>query len=366
MNKVIGTPFSLFVGDRYSLEGFKALRVLGLNTIRLSWNLGSFAPSPDQATWKWDELDACVRAIRNVSSDQPVTARGPAALDIDMNPGGCPAFASEGQPAYEDAILSSVWWNDPDHRDVNQLHKFDQTPGSLFFDVDILQPPRPWLANPPHMDPKFFQLIGRLLVERYRPEYASVSNEYGDKAYVPQMIFDSVSNDPPGPDDVVKEWLIPEMVGPFFNGAIDAMSVLGRPTRYVGPDADSDIILDRCLEEISYDFVGVHPYDDVRHNMDYASSARFSAMLDKHGIPLARRWCSEIGGTAQQVLDWWRGFSHLYSGVIMMPKTIFMPGWPNDLTVSAEGREFAAEFAKVNGPVVSVGGQSGRNMGRRG
>lgn len=353
MKKILGVCYSPFT-DPWTPQLWKSLAAVGLNWVRLSVELFRLCPTPDQATWRLAELDACIAAIRA------------AGLALYLNPCGCPAWASEGQPAYEDALVGDCWWNVPDARTPDGrpdqfphgLHDFDQDPnrkdhvvdptngrvitGPELAAIDLQRPPRPWRTKPPHRDPKFYRDVFVLLELRYAPTAIGVENEPG--AYTsPVMRNCDIAFG--GPEDTITTRFFPEIVEPALGAVLDV-----DPNAWtIGVDADSDEILRRCCAADAartigrlYKIRGVHPYGDINPGADYASTARFQAANQELGdeVPM---WCTEIGGEAETVLGWFRGHASSYPAVFMMPWTIFL---------GPLASQFVAEFAKINGPAV--------------
>jgi len=357
---IFGVCFTPFI-DRWKAEGWKALRATGFTHVRLSVPLDRLCVDADPSTWRWVELDTLVKAITDAD------------LKIYMNPGGCPSFASEGQPAYQDLLISSCWWNrefatrprtdaDPPWMPeaipdafAHGIHYFNQDPnrtdtrldpatghiltGPELAAIDQQQPPRPWLNNPPKMDPVFFRDIGFLLANRYKPFAIGIGNEYGGEMFNPWVKLD-ISRD--GSVDMIREHLYPEMIKPFFDGVLAAQP----DALVVGPDADSNIIMTRCCEvETRYAVRTGHSYGDL-DGMDYSTSAAFVKAADGHPL-----WCSEIGGDPKTLVAWVRDAAPTRKyGAIFLLGQPWMPDPVIDLR-NPDVAAMAAEFAKVNDPV---------------
>jgi hypothetical protein len=350
MKKIIGFCFSLFVGDRWTIDGFRALRAAGFTHVRLTFNLDPFAPSTDPATWRWDILDAVVAGLRTVG------------IEIYLNPDGCPRWASGGQPAWGDALISRVWWNDPQHPDVNQLHRFDQDPATnpQYAAIDQREAPRPWLTNPPRRDPQAFFDFGAAFAAREFQAADSATMRYRDVVAFWGWENEPGANDDPvmhldfdGPlGDTIKERFFPETAVPFFSGLFSVIP----NAKTIGVDADSGAILDRCCSEeasrtdrLYTHALGAHPYGSVRSNMDYATDETFAAVFDKWALG-RERWCSELAAAPDVLLAWLRRYGHLYSAIFLLGQP-WMPLPGIDVT-HPDVAPFVAEFTKINSPTL--------------
>src|SRR4051812_45504250 len=75
-----------------SLQAWQALHAIGITDVRVSIPLHLVFPEPNVENWKM--LDQFIPPIQM------------AGLSVYNNPGGCPPWASEGQPAYIGSIAA--------------------------------------------------------------------------------------------------------------------------------------------------------------------------------------------------------------------------------------------------------------------
>jgi hypothetical protein len=340
-----------------TLAQLHALRSVGITDMRLSIDTAKLCPESDPATWQWASLDTLIAKLHTVG------------IEPYLNPVGCPSWASAGQPAFVGFIPGTCWWNAPGHRDANGeideakhgIHYFDQDSnrtdtrrddvtghvysGAELAAIDQQQPPRPYLVNPPKMDPTFWRAFGSEIMQRYSPTLVGVGNEYGDEMFNPWVRKD-ISRD--GSVDMIREHLMPEMIEPFFAGANLGT---GHDPLFVGPDADSDIIMQRCgTSSLRYDILAGHMYGDF-DGMSYSTTEAFLTIASGHEL-----WCTEIDAATPRLLEWTkeRCAKKDIGAIYYLRPGMFFEGdgyaIPNDPVVSAEGQEFA-RVMHANGPV---------------
>lgn len=357
--KIIGFCLSPFI-DNWTLEGLRALRSIGFTYCRTSVDLAKLCLAPDITHWDFARLDRFMKDLHDAD------------LGCYLNPGGCPPYASEGQPAFIGLIPGTAWWNRPGHRDANGhvdeflhgIHYFDQNPnrtdsvrdsltGELITGpelalIDQQQEPRPYLVNPPKMSAEFFRAAGRELVARYRPPFVGIGNEYGQDMFNPWVHLD-ISRD--GSVDMIKEHLASEMIRPFFDGVGEALlanHVVNFPSS-VGPDADSDIIMQRCLDaRLRYDILAGHFYGDADlrggDTIGYQTTEAFQRIANERPL-----WCSEIAAPLDLLLPWFVKTIKVVEAIFFLGQP-WMPAPTIDPT-RADIAPFVEAFAKVNGPV---------------
>jgi hypothetical protein len=341
-----------------SVAAWKALASIGITDVRVSAPL--HLVFPDRETENWKLLDQFIPQIQL------------AGLSIYLNPGGCPPWASEGQPAYigsiagwppETPIPPAVWggthaWDDldPTKHDISRIHYFGDP---KFAAVDATLPLRPYLTKPPHRDPAFFEeYAGYRLTMRYDDiDSYGVGNEPGafdspemrvlDKAYVN------------GGSDTIAERFFPEIVEPYSTGVRRAWPA----ATIVGPEADSADVLDRCcaLDDAlyrarppisCYDVLSIHPYGDLIGG-SYRTMKAFDEVLKtwKSRRPVR---IGEIGGDPQALYDWTvemlRTHPDLEGIFYLEPSYFFEDGsWPKEPVVSAIGAKFRELFTTIGG-----------------
>lgn len=339
-----------------SLAAWKALVALGITDVRLTTNLSLLFP--DQGTENWPLLDQFI---------QPMISAG---LLIYNNPGGCPPWASEGQPAYIGSIAGwppetpvppaawagTSWWDDPDHGDPNHIHYFGDP---KFAAVDAKMPPRPYLVTPPHRSPAFYEDAGYRLTMQYAGmiDSSGVDNEPGGAERPEMRMLDKAYNANGG--DMIRDRFFPEIVVPFTNGVRRAQPRM----TLVGPEADGDGVLDRICELDNalyrarpllncYDILSVHPYGDLIGG-DYRTMKAFDAVLAKWKSRRPVR-IGEIGGDPQALYDWTVATTKTHpdlEGIFYGDASyFFQPGsWPTDPVLSAIGEKLKALFITLNG-----------------
>jgi hypothetical protein len=377
VTKIIGFCVSPFI-DKWTLEGLRALRSVGFTHCRASIDLAKMCLDPDVAHWDFARLDRFMKDLHDAD------------LGCYLNPGGCPSWASEGQPAFVGLIPGTANWNSPHAKRPatpadppwvihdgmvldpfpHGIHYFDQNPnrtdsvhddltgelitGSELAAIDQQEPPRPYLVNPPKMSAEFFRTVGRELTARYHPAYIGVGNEYGQEMFNPWVRLD-ISRD--GSVDMIRERLMPEMMLPFVEGiySADVGDGSARKWKWIGPDADSDVIMRRCDDAwasgdtgIKYDILAGHFYGDAElrggEPIGYQTTEAF--LLAAAGRPL---WCSEIAAPLDRLLPW-------FVKTIKVVEAIFFLGqpWMPTPTIDparADIAPFVKAFAKINGPV---------------
>lgn len=346
-----------------TLAHLLALRSVGITDMRLSIDTVNLCPFPDPSTWQWVALDALVANLRA------------AGIRPYFNPSGCPPWASEGQPAFVGLIPGTCWWNAPGHRDASGnvdefahgIHYFDQDPnrtdtrrddvtgrvysGAELAAVDQQQPQRPYLVNPPKMDPAFWRALGREIMKRYSPELIGVGNEYGGEMFNPWVRKD-ISRD--GSVNMIREHLAPEMIRPFFGGVVMETNDISQ-LRRIGPDADSDIIMQRCLDAaIRYDALAGHMYGDI-DGMGYSTTEAFLKVANGREL-----WCTEINAPTPTLLEWTkeRCVKKDIGAIYYLRPGMFFEGdgyaIPDDPKLSDGGRAFQQAIVEINGPVMAI------------
>lgn len=290
-------------------------------------------------------------------------------LKIHANPGGAPRFASEGLPAFEDPIVSTMFWNDGKNGPDNKppyIHDFGDP---KFAAIDKTQPPRPWLSakGMPSINREFTKYVGQVLTGTIGGNgsiplsFTSLGwgNEPGDYSGWPPSRWDDVSGWALGGlGDTIRRYFS-ECVYPFTKGA----NTYRRPL-LVGPEADSADVLDRCLaiendlyyitDTKCYDIISVHPYGDIAGGPSYATMDKFLAVAKKYRKQFIR--IGEIGGDPQALYDFslmvYAKYPDLEGLFYLEPRTFFEPGsWESNKPVlSLIGNKFKTLFAsrKVN------------------
>jgi hypothetical protein len=353
---IFGTTFTS--SDPHpSLDELRAERSIGITHKRLTIDLAKLcAAGPDPATWLWPDLDSLVANLRV------------AGMTIYFNPSGCPAWASEGQPAFVGLIPGTCWWNAPDAKNSvtglpdpfpHGIHYFDQNPhrtdtrrddvtghvfsGAELAAIDRQQPPRPYLTSPPKMSAAFFRQIATLIAGRYRAELVGVGNEYGGEMFNPWVRLD-ISRD--GSVDMIREHLGPEMIAPFFSG-------FDHTQQRIGPDADSDVIMQRCLDAgLHYDILAGHCYGDF-DGMSYATTEAFLKVANGGSF-----WCTEINDSTRALFDWTteRVRKADVGAIFYLRPGMFFEGdgyaIPHNPKVSELGKKFTTLIASVNEQIV--------------
>jgi hypothetical protein len=352
---IFGTAFTS--SDPHpSLGELAAERAIGITHKRLTIDLAKLCASgPDPTTWLWPDLDSLVANLRA------------AGMTIYFNPSGCPAWASEGQPAFVGLIPGTSWWNAPDAKNPvtglpdpfpHGIHYFDQNPsrtdtrrddatgqvysGAELAAIDQQQPPRPYLTNPPKMSADFFRTVGVQLSTRYDAALVGVGNEYGGEMFNPWVRLD-VARD--GTVDMIREHLGPEMIAPFFSG-------FDQTQQRIGPDADSDDIMQRCLDAgLQYDILAGHCYGDF-DGMSYATTKAFLKVANGRTL-----WCTEINAATSALFDWTteRVANADVGAIFYLRPGMFFDGdgyaLPHNPKVSAIGTKFTNLIASVNKPL---------------
>jgi hypothetical protein len=334
-----------------SSQAWSALRAIGVTDVRVSAPL--HLVFPDAATENWTLLDPFIDPILH------------AGLQIYMNPGGCPPWASEGQPAYIGSVAGwppetpvppaawggSSWWDDPLHPDPQHIHFFGDP---KFAVVDAALPPRPYLAKPPHRDPIFYEeYAGYRLTMKYQCDSYGVENEPGGFDRAEMRVLDKAYVN--GGSDTIADRFFPEIVLPFTEGVRRAWP----QATLVGPEADSADVLSRCcaLEHAlyrsrpslsGYDVLSVHPYGDLIGG-DYRTMKAFDGVLKSWKSRRPVR-IGEIGGDPQALYDWTVSMLATHpdlEGIFYLdPSYFFEAGsWPKEPVVSAIGAKFRELFA---------------------
>lgn len=367
---ITGFCFSPYI-DNWTPEGLRALHSFGFTHCRVSIDLAGLCKAgPNPQTWAWDRLGRFMSDLRT------------AGLVPYLNPSGAPRWASGGFPAYEGLIVgnpdgtlggTSMW--DYPGADPNHIHYFDQTPGSPFYEIDIKEPARPYLLDPPMIDLQFMRTVGRELTARYRPEFIGWGNEFGGEMFNPWVRID-VARD--GKRDMIQEFIAPA-VRAFFDGVSDGWITLVSSAitnfgidvwKRVGPDADSDGIMQRCADAgLRYDILAGHFYGDADlrggEELGYATTQSFFDVADAEHRPL---WCSEVAAPLDRLLPWFKRVTSQYSDRL---PAIFLLGqpWMPIPTIDPARTDiaaFVAAFAEINGPVKVAGADVGhRKIGQR-
>lgn len=333
----------------------------------------------------------------------PMVASAPGGIpwtSIYLNPGGCPPWVSEGQPAYIDengigvwppgapdvpaSYCGGSWWNDPKNPGQG-IHEFNQdakrtdsvttTSGKVLTGpelatIDQKMPARPYLIKPPHRDPQFAYDLGQAVMgDRIGGLISAVGveNEPGGGLLARSERRDG--------GDMLRDRMFPEVYIPFAEGVRSA-----RPNAtIVGCEADSADILERFLdlENSVYnsrpslnvcDKITIHPYGEVR-NMSYATMKAFTEVLKDReffeGISGDRRSVSigEIDSDPQTLYDFTEMVIANYPWIediyYLRPEIFYEAGsswttagaWDQSkLVISAIGRKFMTLFAKMNNP----------------
>lgn len=357
---IFGTCFT--TSDPHpSLAQLLALRAIGITHMRLSISLPSLCPVPDLALWQWLPLDQLVADIR-ASGIIPY-----------FNPGGCPPWASEGEPAYIGLIPGCAWWNVPGPDEfASGIHFFDQdaTRNPKYAAVDQAQDARPYLepGKVPHVSSDFMFMVGQQLAKRYGSGLYGAWNEPGDALSYPPIRYDRENFG--GMGDVIRERFMLEIVKPFSAGVA---SVLGERWTHVGNEADGDGVLDRCLEidgedEPSlagpllhpprrYDIISYHSYGAFNPiDMHYATMEAFKAVTKARGNGRPE-WISEINASTPDLREFTkeRIAKRDVDAIFFLRPGMFFEGdgyaIPDKPIVSANGRAFAAAITEINGPV---------------
>lgn len=342
---IFGFCFSPFI-DNWTPEGLHTLRSCGFTHCRVSVDLvGLCKAGPDPLAWAWKRLDAFMGDLRE------------AKLVPYLNPTGAPRWASGGFPAYEGLIVgnpdgtlggTSMW--DYPGADPTHIHYFDQAPGSPFYAIDIKEPPRPYLIDPPMIDLQFMRTVGRELTDRYRPEFIGWGNEPGGEMFNPWVRID-IARD--GKRDMIREFIAPT-VRAFFNGVTDPIFGSAWRPKFVGPEADSFPIMQRCIDELSFDLLSGHFYGDADlrggAELGYATTQSFFDVADADRAPL---WCSEVAAPMERLLPWLRRVTSTYRDRL---GAIFLLGqpWMQIPTIDpkrADIAPFVQAITEINGPV---------------
>lgn len=322
---------------------------------------------------------------------------------IYLNPGGCPPWASEGQPAYvselgitrwppgspetDASYCGGSWWNDRNNPGLG-IHDFNQDPnrtdsvtlhpsdvqavdghggrvitGPELAAIDAKMPARPYLANPPHRDPKYSYDLGYAVVSHYggMVRLVGIENEPGGGllARLEKRIG----------GDLMRDRMFPEIYLPFAKG----VRAWSPNTTIAGCEADSAEILARFLDldEERYrgrpslsvcDKIHIHTYGSLAGGPSYATIEAFFEVL-KGRQSYRDVAIGEIGGDPQELYEFTEMVVGKYPSIsdiyYLNPQIFYEPGsswstagpWdPKRSVVSPIGKKFATLFAKMNNP----------------